>query len=80
MSKEGHVIEGKLTLYGSHDNTNPNLVWHSYMLTSIQGNRDIVISYPTTMRKRDESTVPFYCNLVGMENSTFSLKAVSGTG
>jgi len=85
VSKEGitlqvQVTEGKLTLYGSHDNTNPNQAWHSYKLTGIQGNKDIVIPYPTAMKKQDESTVPFYYNLVGMENSKFSIKVVNESG
>ena len=75
------VTKGKVKLYGSYSNPDPNPAWHDYMLSNIHGDREVVISYPRTAAKRksDEPTVPFYCNLVGLEKSTFTMKAVNGT-
>ena len=70
------VTKGKVTFYGSHSNPNPNPVWHDYMLSGIHGDKEILISNPAA---QDETTVLLYCNLVGMENSTFSIKVVNGT-
>ena len=74
------VFKGKMTFYGSDSNPDPNPAWHDYMLSSIHGDREIVISYPRTAAKRksDGPTVPFYCNLVGLENTTLTIKAVKG--
>ena len=69
------VTKGKVILYGSYSNPDPNPAWHDYMLSNIRGYREIVIS----KRKSDEPTVPFYCNLVGLKKSTFTIKAVNGT-
>ena len=74
-----NVTKGKVTFYGSHSNPDPNSVWHDYMLSDIHGDEEIVVSNPAE-QKQDDSTVPFYCNLVGVENSTISIKAVNGTG
>ena len=75
------VTEGKITLYGSHSNPNPSSVWHDYILSDIHGNKEVVIPHKSIAAKgkQNEATVPFYCNLVGEENSTFSVKAVNGT-
>ena len=76
------VFKGKMTFYGSHNNPDPNPAWHDYMLSNIDGDRDIAISYRRTAakkRKEDKSTVPFfYCNLVGLKNTTLTIKAVNG--
>ena len=76
------VTKGKLILYGSHDNPDPNQVWHDYMLSNINGDRKLIILPPNGIDEstQDQPTVPFYCNLVGMEDSKFSIKAVNGTG
>ena len=86
VPKEGitvlvQVTEGKLLLYGSHSNPDPSRVWHDYMLSDIHGDRKVIIPYPTAaaQRKQDAPVILFYCNLVGMEKSAFSIKAVSGT-
>ena len=86
VPKEGITIQlkvtkGKVTLYGSYSNPDPNPVWHDYMLSGIRGDQEIVISNPTTVakQKQDDSTVPFYCNLIGVENSTLSIIAMNGT-
>ena len=86
VPKEGitvqlQVTEGSIVMYGSHNNPDPSPVWHDYMLSSIHGNREIIISHPTAEadRKEDGSTVPFYCNLVAIDNSAFSIKAINGT-
>ena len=73
------VTEGKITLYGSHSNPEPSPVWHDYVLSGIHGDKEIFISHETFKGKHVESTAPFYCNLIGEENSTFSVKAVNGT-
>ena len=73
------VTKGKLTLYGSHSNRDPSPVWHDYMLTDIYGHKKIVLAYPTASKKHDEITKPFYCNLIGMEDSAFSIQGVNGT-
>ena len=72
------VTKGTITLYGSHSNHDPSPVWHEYMLSSIQDHKKITISYPTALKKH-ESTIPFYCNLVGVGKCIFSIKAVNGT-
>ena len=74
------VFKGKMTFYGSHSNPDPNPAWHDYMLSNIHGDRVIAISYPRTVAKRksDGPTVPFYCNLVGLKNTTLTIKAVKG--
>ena len=75
------VFKGKMTFYGSHSNPDPNPAWHDYMLLNIHGDRDIAISHPISRaekRKEDKSTVSFYCNLVGLENTTLTIKAVKG--
>ena len=70
------VTEGMITLYGSHSNHDPSPVWHEYMISSIHGDREIVIPQPAaTKKKQNEPTVPFYCNLVAEQNSTFLVKA-----
>ena len=86
VPKEGitvqlQVTEGKVTLYGSHSNPEPSPVWHDYMLSGIHGDKEILISHESfaAKRKQNEPTIPFYCNLVGEEDSTFSVKAVNGT-
>lgn len=81
VPKEGIIVQvevtkGKITLYGSHSNPDPSPVWHDYMLPSIHGEREIVISHPSES-EQDESTIPFYCSLNTVENSTFSIKAVN---
>ena len=73
------VTKGKLTLYGSHSNRDPSPVWHDLMFTGIYDHQKIVIPYPTVSKKRDEITKPFYCNLVGMEDSAFFIHGVNGT-
>ena len=73
------VTKGTITLYGSHSNHDPSPVWHEYMLSGIQNHKKITISYPTDLKKRDKSTIPFYCNLVGVEKCIFSIKAINGT-
>ena len=71
------VTEGMITLYGSHSNHDPSPVWHEYMLSGIHGDREIVISQPAAAKKKqNEPAVPFYCNLVAEQNSTFSVKAM----
>ena len=72
------VTKGKITLYGSHSNPNPSSVWHDYTLSGIHGNKKFFIPHKSFVAKgkQKEATVPFYCNLVGEENSTFSVKAV----
>ena len=76
------VTEGTIVMYGSHSNPDPSPVWHDYMLPSIHGDREIIISHPTAEAdvKEKEPAVSFYCNLVASENSVFSIKAVNGTG
>ena len=72
-------IEGKITLFGSHKNPDPSPVWYEYVLTSIHGDWEIPISYPTVDDRKQNEPIPLYCNLVGVENSTFSINAVKGT-
>ena len=77
------VFKGKITFYGSHSNPDPNPAWHDYMLSNLYGDKEIEISYPqpstaAEKRKEDKSTVPFYCNLVGLKNTTLTIKAVNG--
>ena len=82
VPKEGIIVqlqvtEGSMVMYGSHTNPNPSPVWHDYMLP-IDGNTNITISHPSD-GEEDGSTVPFYCNLVAIDNSAFSIKAINGT-
>ena len=87
VPKEGitiqiQVTEGRIVMYGSHNNPDPSPVWHDYMLSSIHGYREIIISHPTAEAdgKEDEPNAPFYCSLVAIDNSVFSIKAINGTG
>ena len=68
------ITKGLITLYGSHRNHDPSPVWHEYMLSGIHGDRKIVIPQPAATKKPNRPTVPFYCNLVAEQNSTFSIK------
>ena len=70
------ISEGMITPYSSRSNHDPSPVWHEYMISGIHGDREIVIPQPATAKKKqNESTVPFYRNLVAEQNSTFSVEA-----
>ena len=56
-------------MYGSLNNPDPSPVWHYYMLSSIHG--DIETVWLLKVMENSGSTVPFYCNLVAIDNSVF---------